>query len=138
MRRIHLNQNLIKSALLQGNNWQHVACDVIAYHVAKYWYDVYHVAKYCHDAYHLATKYCRLRPVDADSDKMDKAATIRAIWNVCSYIFGVEMEWSNEKTVIFIEDYRNNEILWNHYVRYFKNNSYANNVRFFTRLPKMR
>jgi hypothetical protein len=32
------------------------------------------------------------------------------------------MEWSNEKTVMFIEDYRNNEILWNHKLRNFKNN----------------
>jgi hypothetical protein len=32
------------------------------------------------------------------------------------------MEWSNEKTVMFIEDYRNNEILWNHKLRDFKNN----------------
>jgi hypothetical protein len=32
------------------------------------------------------------------------------------------MESLNEKTVMFIEAYRNNEILWNHKLRHFKNN----------------
>jgi hypothetical protein len=32
------------------------------------------------------------------------------------------MEWSNKKTVTFIEEYMNNEILWNHKLRDFKNN----------------
>jgi hypothetical protein len=32
------------------------------------------------------------------------------------------MEWSNDKTIMFIEDYRNSEILWNHRLKDFKNN----------------
>lgn len=32
------------------------------------------------------------------------------------------MDWSNDKTVSFIEYYRSNEILWNHQLSDFKNN----------------
>jgi hypothetical protein len=30
----------------------------------------------------------------------------------------MNVEWSNEKTVMFIEDYRNNEIFWNQIKRF--------------------
>jgi hypothetical protein len=84
-----------------------------------------HVAKCCHCIVRPCYKNCLLPSVARRSTASGKISnSIRATSNFCFQFEGVclVMEWSNDKTIMFIEDYRNSEILWNHRLKDFKNN----------------
>jgi hypothetical protein len=84
-----------------------------------------YVAKCCHCIVRPCDKNCLLPSVARRSTASGKISnSIRATSNVCFQFEGVclVMEWSNDKTIMFIEDYRNSEILWNHRLKDFKNN----------------